>query len=65
MSDGFPERLNDEKEMLDYPTVPRLVEEWGRKSTCDIIEHLLKAGDEWANGRPQDDDMTFVTMKVK
>ena len=65
MSDGFPERLNDEKEMLDYPTVPRLVEEWGRKSTCDIIKHLLKAGDEWANGRPLDDDMTFVTMKVK
>ena len=65
MSDGFPERLNDEKEMLDYPTVPRLVEEWGRKSTPDVIKHLLKAGDEWANGRPLDDDMTFVTMKVK
>ena len=31
----------------------------------EIIEHFVSAGDHWANGRPQDDDITFVVLKVK
>jgi len=30
-----------------------------------IIEHFVNVGDEWSNGRPQDDDVTFVVLKVK
>jgi len=33
--------------------------------TEDIIEHLKKAGEVWANGRDQDDDVTFVVLKIK
>jgi len=29
------------------------------------IEHFVRAGDRWANGRPQNDDITFVVLKVK
>jgi len=30
-----------------------------------IIDYLVAAGEKWANGRPQDDDVTFVVVKVK
>jgi hypothetical protein len=26
---------------------------------------LAQAGERWANGRPQEDDVTFVVMKIK
>lgn len=65
MSDGLPERFNTEGETLDYPTVAKLVEQSGDKSPKEMIEYLLKCGEKWANGRPQDDDMTFVALKVK
>lgn len=65
MSDGLPERFNTEGEILDYPTVAKLVGQSGDKSPKEMIEYLLKCGEKWANGRPQDDDMTFVALKVK
>ncbi|MFQ5606212.1 MAG: PP2C family protein-serine/threonine phosphatase, partial [bacterium] len=65
MSDGLPERFNDVDEMLDYPGVKKLVEEVVMESPQAIIDHLVAAGDKWANGRPQDDDVTFVVMKMK
>jgi len=34
-------------------------------SPQQIIEHLATSGDTWAAGRPQDDDVTFVVLKLK
>ena len=34
-------------------------------SPREIIDHFVRAGDAWASGRPQDDDVTFVVLKVK
>jgi len=34
-------------------------------SPAEIIEHLKKAGEAWANGRAQEDDVTFVVVKIK
>jgi len=65
MSDGLPERFNDAGEMLDYPGARRLVEEVAHQSPQAIIDSLVRAGDKWSNGRPQDDDVTFVVMKMK
>jgi len=31
----------------------------------DIIQHLVKAGEEWMNGAPQDDDITMMVIKMK
>jgi serine phosphatase RsbU (regulator of sigma subunit) len=65
MSDGLPERFNHAGEMFDYSrTMDALVETAGR-SPREIIECLAGAGENWANGRPQDDDVTFVVLKVK
>ncbi len=42
-----------------------LFEETGADSPEEIIEHLKKAGEAWANGRAQQDDVTFVVVKIK
>jgi serine phosphatase RsbU (regulator of sigma subunit) len=65
MSDGFPELFNDKDEMLDYPRVKEIFKEAAESSVDEIVAHLFKAGERWSNGRPQDDDITFVVLKVK
>lgn len=65
MSDGFPERFNQEDEMLDYARVSELLAEAATDSPQEIIQRFLRAGELWAEGRPQDDDVTFVVVKVK
>ena len=30
-----------------------------------IIQRLTQGGEDWAEGRPQDDDITLVVLKVK
>ncbi|MFN8001551.1 MAG: SpoIIE family protein phosphatase [Acidobacteriota bacterium] len=65
MSDGFPERFNDEGEMLDYDRARAALSEVVLRSPREIVEHLVAVGDAWAGTRPQDDDVTFVVLKVK
>ena len=65
MSDGLPERFNAENEMLDYAATKRALAEAADRSPQQIIEHFVRVGEAWANGRAQDDDMTFVVLKVK
>jgi len=65
MSDGYAELFNDENEMLDYPRVKEIFKEAAERSPDEIISHLFNAGDKWSNGRPQDDDITFVVLKIK
>jgi serine phosphatase RsbU (regulator of sigma subunit) len=65
MSDGLPERFNHVGEMFDYS---RTMDTLARAATLaprEIIERLVDAGEAWAEGRPQDDDITFVAVKVK
>lgn len=65
MSDGLPEMLNPENEMLDYPKTKELFEEVADQPPEAIIDHLFKAGTSWADGEPQADDVTLVVIKVK
>ena len=65
MSDGLPEMLNPENEMLDYPRTKELFEEVADQSPEAIIDHLFKASTSWADGAPQADDVTLVVIKVK
>ncbi len=64
MSDGLPERFNAENEMLDYTATRRALAVAAHLTPQEIIDHLVRVGDEWSNGRPQDDDVTFVVLKV-
>ena len=65
MSDGLPEMLNPENEMLDYPKTKELFEEVADQPPKAIIDHLFKASTSWANGEPQADDITLVVIKMR
>ncbi|MEP7039294.1 MAG: PP2C family protein-serine/threonine phosphatase, partial [Acidobacteriota bacterium] len=65
MSDGFPEMFNAENEMLGFDKAAEILPQIAANSAQEIINHLVKVGEDWANGRPQDDDVTFVVLKFK
>ncbi len=65
MSDGLPERFNAENEMLDYAATKHALAVAAHQPPQVIIDHFVSVGDEWSNGRPQDDDITFVVLKVR
>jgi len=65
MSDGYPERFNGKNEMLGYESAKSVLLEIAILPPQEIIEVFVKIADRWADGRPQDDDMTFVVLKVK
>jgi hypothetical protein len=64
MSDGLPERLNIQDEELGYPKTQELFSDLAEKTPDDICSHLAAGGDAWAAGRSQDDDVSFVVLKV-
>lgn len=65
MSDGFPEMFNERGEILDYGSAKTVLEAIADKSPQEIIGFFVRHADEWAGARPQDDDVTFVVLKVK
>ena len=65
MSDGFPERFNQEGEMLDYWRAKDSLTEVADRSSQEIIQHFVGVGESWADGKQQEDDVTFVVLKVK
>lgn len=64
MSDGFAERFNQQGEMLDYEKARDVLAEIATGSPQEIIDRFVEVGEEWAGSRPQDDDVTFVVLKV-
>ncbi len=65
LTDGLPEQMNPNEEMFDYSQVKKHFNEIIDNSPNTIIEKLVEAGDNWMNGRVQDDDITFVVIKIK
>jgi sigma-B regulation protein RsbU (phosphoserine phosphatase) len=65
MSDGLPERLNGTDAEYGYPAVEALFADVATETPDTIIQRLTAGGEDWANGRPQDDDITLVVLKVK
>jgi len=65
MSDGFTELFNQDDEMLGIDKVKKIFQEAVKKSPDQIIASLNKAGKKWSKGRVQEDDITFILIKVK
>ena len=65
ISDGLPECVNHEGEMLDYEPVKECITANGDKSAQGIIDSLIDLGDEWMSGLMNDDDITLVVIKKK
>ncbi len=65
MSDGLPERFNPASEMLGYDQPKVALAESATLSAQAIIERMNRDAEVWAEGRPLDDDVTFVVLKVR
>ena len=65
MSDGFAERMNKNKIIYGWNKGKDLLAKIKHLSSNEIIKEFVKASDEWGEGREQDDDITFVILKVK
>ncbi len=65
MSDGFPELFNEANETLGYERAVTVFEEVAYKSPEEIIEHFKDTASTWMNDRAQNDDVTFLVMRVK
>jgi ligand-binding sensor domain-containing protein/serine phosphatase RsbU (regulator of sigma subunit) len=65
ITDGLPEQMNVKEEMFDYSRVKSSYKEVIHNQPNEIIDSLVKAGDAWMSGRIQDDDITFVVIRIK
>ena len=65
MTDGFPELFNDKNEILGYQKTVKIFNDVANESAANLIQKLLESAKEWANGHPQEDDITFLVVKVK
>ena len=64
MSDGLPERFNPQGEMLEEEPAKQYLAQHAHASAQELISGLAKLGDDWGGARPQDDDVTFVVLKM-
>jgi sigma-B regulation protein RsbU (phosphoserine phosphatase) len=65
LTDGLPEQMNHHEEMFDYGRLKTVFHDNINNTPDSIIEKLVEAGDSWMGGRNQDDDITFVIIRVK
>ncbi len=64
MTDGFPELADQDGEILGYTAAEDLFRQAGRESSSDVVAKLAAAADEWTNGEPPSDDITFLAIRV-
>lgn len=64
-SDGFPECLDPAGDQLGYERAREALGPIVERSPREIIEALFAATDAWANGRPYDDDVSFLVIAAR
>lgn len=65
MSDGLPEMIGDGDEVFGYDRVGSILKDSGPLSPQGTIDRFSEVAEGWANGRPQDDDVTMIVMRLK
>ncbi len=65
MTDGFPELLNRNGEVLGYQRARSLFEETVSRPPARITEVLARAAEEWTGGEPPGDDVTFLVLRKR
>jgi serine phosphatase RsbU (regulator of sigma subunit) len=65
MTDGFTERFNINNEMIGDRRAKELLLETAGEPASKIIERFVEESDKWGGDRPQDDDSTFVVIKMR
>jgi ligand-binding sensor domain-containing protein/serine phosphatase RsbU (regulator of sigma subunit) len=65
LSDGLPEQMNINEEMFGYPRVSDRFKNFVNDTPENIIQNLVKSGEEWMDGAIQQDDISFVVIRIK
>ncbi len=65
MTDGFPELRNGAGEEVGYERTRALFQEACGCSARDVLQRLEETVDEWMDGQPPGDDVTFVVVKIR
>jgi hypothetical protein len=65
MTDGFAELTNKNGFELGYDKAKEILAKVARRSTNDIIKKFNFTAKKWMDGQPQQDDMTFLAIKMK
>ena len=63
-TDGIHESMSPDQELFGPTRVRDVLRANREKPAREIIQTLYRAVREWAQNRPQDDDMTSVVIKV-
>jgi len=64
MTDGFAELFSPQKDTLDFPRVKEIFLKAIDKDAKGIINQLVNFGEKWRGNRPQNDDITFIVIKI-
>ena len=64
MSDGYIERFNEKDEMIGYERSIEAFQRLTHMNAEEIIEGLVDESEKWSGKRTQDDDMTFIAIKI-
>ncbi|MBT8380492.1 MAG: SpoIIE family protein phosphatase [Ignavibacteria bacterium] len=64
LTDGLPEQMNNDDEVFDYKRVKDYFQNFAENSPEEVINELVKEADDWMQSRAQDDDITFVAIKI-
>lgn len=65
LTDGLPEQMNSNEEMFGYTRVKDKFRDFVNYNPDEIIQNLMKSGEEWMDDMLQQDDISFVVIKVK
>jgi serine phosphatase RsbU (regulator of sigma subunit) len=61
-SDGFPECLNQDRQMLGYDRIGTLFLAHGHQDAEGLLGSLAEEAHRWSDGRSLDDDMSFLAI---
>ncbi len=65
ITDGFIEMFNKNKEMFEFDRVKEIFSKLVEKPVELILDSLFETADKWQDGYSQEDDITFVVIKIK
>ncbi len=65
LSDGMEEMFNEKREMFGHARINALFRAVGDQAAEKIIAKLQKAASEWQGDKSQDDDTTFLVVKMQ
>ena len=64
LSDGLPELFNENKEMFGDERIKKILVQNHEQTPDEIVNLLYSEADKWSGNNMQDDDMTFVAIKL-